>query len=149
MNPVEHHTTFGHSDSLDDKEERLRRRRERDRARRTAETHEERRGERLQWRRQRDRARRATLSRVERHAHVVTLVRHCADSSLSPSTPSHLKHPLPAALLQYLHQIVNPFRLHSQALKIGTGKAANLAQARPHDDNHLPSYSMRPRLSCL
>ena len=42
MNPAEHHIAFGHSDSLDDKQERLRLSRERDRDRCAAETDEQR-----------------------------------------------------------------------------------------------------------
>ena len=71
MNPAELHTASGHSDLLDDKVERLCRRRERDRDRCAAETDEQR-GEQLRRHQQQDRAQHAALCSVERD----TALRH-------------------------------------------------------------------------
>ena len=65
MNPAELHTASGHSNSLDDKAERLRRRRERDRDRRAVENDEQR-GELLRRRRQQDRVQCTALCSIER-----------------------------------------------------------------------------------
>jgi len=119
MNPAELHTTFCHSDLLDDKAERLRRRRERNRDWRAAETDEQ---------RDCETGLSAVLCSVERDT-------YCTMAQEGTTTGETGKRNSCAET----GQAAADERLSARETTTPFCRLRPHAQARPHDDHHLPS----------